>query len=213
MQSGALIEGPSILEFMLSNRLCITAPSSGGPTWETWDEKILELIPNKGNIYKSHSTFIRFTTTTVPIIVVYTKFDLVSSVDREGEEGEEFTERNYKDIYGEVIERHDALRQIPYTVVTSTSTFGLLCLHLHLPTAWQPETLQRLVEITRENMQLLYGKMIQSPVFGHYAMSPNNSVLNNERSSEEENPSDPAQVALAIAQQVDMTSKTATSIK
>ena len=52
MQSGALIKDPSsILEFMLSNRLCITAPSSGGPTWEAWDEKILELIPNKGNYY------------------------------------------------------------------------------------------------------------------------------------------------------------------
>jgi hypothetical protein len=134
MQSGALIEDPgSTLEFMLSNRLCITTPSSGGPTWETWDEKILELIPNKGNIYKSHSTFIRLTTTAVPIIVVYTKFDLVSSVDRagvgKGEESEEFTERNYKDKYGEVIERHDALRQIPYTVVTSTPTFSLLRLH------------------------------------------------------------------------------------
>ena len=52
MQSGAVIEDPgSILESMLSYRLCITAPSSGGPTLEPWDEKIFELIPNKGNYY------------------------------------------------------------------------------------------------------------------------------------------------------------------
>ena len=99
MQSGALIEDPDlILELMLSNRLCITAPSSGGPsTWEPRDEKILELIPNKGNYYLQRlSRFIRLTATTVPIIVVYTKFDLVSSVDRDGvgkgKEGKEFTE-------------------------------------------------------------------------------------------------------------------------
>jgi hypothetical protein len=77
----------------------------------------------------------------------------------------------------------------------------------------QPETLQRLVEITRENMQLLYGKMIPSPFLNFHVVLPDNSVPNNERSSEEENPSDSAQVALAIAQQVDMKSKTAASIK
>ena len=69
----------------------------------------------------------------MPLIVVYTKFDLVSSVERVGKgEGEEFSERNYKNKYGGVIERpatHDALRLIPYAVVTSTSTFGLLRLH------------------------------------------------------------------------------------
>ena len=68
---------------------------------------------------------------------MYTKFDLVSNVDRGGvgkrEEYEEFTERNYKDKYGEVIERltskRDALRSIPYAVVTSTSALCLLRLH------------------------------------------------------------------------------------
>ena len=83
-----------------------------------------------------HSSFIRLTATTVPIIVVYTKFDLVGSLDKSGvgksEEGKAFTERNYKKKYGRVIERSMksvAPRQIPYTVVTSTSTFGLLRLH------------------------------------------------------------------------------------
>ena len=58
----------------------------------------------------------------------------------------------------------------------------------------------------------MYGKMIPSPFFNLHVPLPNNPVLNTER-SEDEDPSDSAQVALAMAQQVDMTSKTAASIK
>ncbi|KAF8685412.1 hypothetical protein AX14_004000 [Amanita brunnescens Koide BX004] len=106
--------------------LCITAPASGGPTLETWDEKIFELNTNE-----------------VPIIVVYTKFDLVGSLSKNGvgksEEAKTVTERNYKEKYGQVIERSMksvAPRQIPYTVVTTS----------------QPESLQRLVEITAHRL-------------------------------------------------------------
>ena len=62
-------------------------------------------------------------------------------------------------------------------------------------------------------MQLLYGMMIPSPFLNFLVQLPDNPVPNNERSSEEENSSDSAQVALEIAQQVDMKSKTAASIK
>ena len=58
----------------------------------------------------------------------------------------------------------------------------------------------------------MYGKMIPSPFLNLHVPLPNNPVLNTER-SEDEDPSDSAQVALAMAQQVDMTSKTAASIK
>ena len=143
---------------------------------------------------------------------MYTKFDLVSSAVRDGSEG---VERNYKDKYGEVIERLTKPHQIPYTVVTSTSTFGLSRLHWHLPAVLKPETLQRLVEITRENMKYPKGRMnrIQNRIFTCNFVLPNPPVPNNEASSEEEDTSDSDQVALATAQQVDMKSKTAASIK
>ena len=57
MQSGAPIaDVEAILEFMQSNRLCITAPASGGTTLESWDEQILELNKNEGNHYL-HASF------------------------------------------------------------------------------------------------------------------------------------------------------------
>jgi len=57
----------------------------------------------------------------VPIIVVYTKFDL--RAERLDEDGKEFTERSFKEKYGQKVERrvgHCTTHQkIPYAVVTS----------------------------------------------------------------------------------------------
>jgi len=68
----------------------------------------------------------------VPIIVVYTKFDL--RAERLDEDGKEFTELSFKEKYGQKIEqrtKHCVMRQIPYTVVTSIFILITLVLKLH----------------------------------------------------------------------------------
>ena len=62
-------------QLMLFDRLCITAPYTGGPIFQAWDEKIFRFNRSKGNNLRSLSPFLLIVVT-VPIIVVYTKFDL-----------------------------------------------------------------------------------------------------------------------------------------
>ncbi|KAF8351823.1 P-loop containing nucleoside triphosphate hydrolase protein [Amanita rubescens] len=158
--------------------LCVTMPSSGGPTLDKWHEKIFELKLNK-----------------VPIIVVYTKFDL--RAERLDEDGKEFTELSFKEKYGQKIEqrtKHCIMRQIPYTVVTTL----------------RPETMQQLVKITMESIRHVNVE-IPSPYIGFVLRD--NGLWNGGSAPPEEDPSDLAQDAFAMAQRVDTTSKISASIK
>lgn len=117
---------------MLSHRLCITVPSSGGRLLEEGDEKIISWNQSKGN-YLSMSINTRLMTAIVPIIVVFTKFDLfMTGLDEEKEKtSQELAEQKFKERYGQILEKltRDISGKIPYTLVASKSVSGLFRLH------------------------------------------------------------------------------------
>ncbi|KAF8685409.1 hypothetical protein AX14_003999, partial [Amanita brunnescens Koide BX004] len=146
--------------------LCITSPFSRGRIFETGEEKIFKLNRNK-----------------VPIIVVFTKFDLfVASLARRSAGRKvnlEVAETRFKSEHGQAFEKatNNLSGRIPYTTVAIS----------------MPDTLQRLVEIT---MQSIVGNS-----------NPSN------RLARDEDLSDSAQIALATAQRVDMPAKIVASTK
>ncbi|KAF8351862.1 hypothetical protein F5887DRAFT_1068257 [Amanita rubescens] len=106
--------------------LCITAPFSGGRIFETGDEMIFKLNRNK-----------------VPIIVVFTKFDLfIAGLSRRSRRKEsismEVAEKKFRDEHGVAFEKatQNISGKIPYTTVAISI----------------PNTLQRLVEITMQSI-------------------------------------------------------------
>ncbi|KAF8334405.1 hypothetical protein F5887DRAFT_1285910 [Amanita rubescens] len=104
--------------------LCISAPYDGGSIFQSWGERIFRLNQRK-----------------VPMIVVYTKFDLFMVNDwhrREwkGDGSLESAEKYFNEKYGQLFTKNIE-GQIPYTIVSK----------------FQPETLLRLVETTRQNIR------------------------------------------------------------
>ncbi|KAF8351810.1 kinase-like domain-containing protein [Amanita rubescens] len=121
----------------------------------------------------------------VPIIVVFTKFDLfVSQMAKQGRQNgesiQEFAEKEFQKRYGQKFEASikSGSGGIPYTFVAIS----------------QPETLQRLVNITMRS------------IF-------NANSKNDRQATLPEDISYTAQVALAAAQRVDIQAKVASSIK
>ena len=129
MQFGALIDHASrLFRFMSFYRLCIPASYSGGRVFETGEEKIFKLNRNKGNYLQwnpySNSWIIN---ATVPIIVVFTKFDLfVASLSRRsagrGKISLDVAETRFQNEHGQAFEKatHNIAGKIPYTTVAST---------------------------------------------------------------------------------------------
>ncbi|KAF8351830.1 hypothetical protein F5887DRAFT_3940, partial [Amanita rubescens] len=149
--------------------LCITAPYVGGPIFQAWDEKIFRLNQRK-----------------VPIIVVYTKFDLfMANSQRRGKgntgKGDlESAEKHFYDKYGQLFAKStkNIEGRVPYTIVSK----------------FQPDTLLRLVEITRENIRA------ESTTLSS-GLAPVEDFL------------DATQITFATAQRVDTSGKIDASIK
>ena len=127
-QFGVLVSGASIISIYDDKRLCITAPFSRGRIFETGEEKIFKLNRNKGNYLQwnpySNSWLIVIT---VPIIVVFTKFDLfVASLSRRsagrGKISLDVAETRFQNEHGQAFEKatHNIAGKIPYTTVAST---------------------------------------------------------------------------------------------
>ena len=113
---------------MMIKRLCITAPFSRGRIFETGEEKIFKLNRNKGNYLQLNPYFNSWIiNATVPIIVVFTKFDLfVASLSRRsagrGKISLEVAETRFQSEHGQAFEKatHNLSGKIPYTTVAST---------------------------------------------------------------------------------------------
>ncbi|KAF8329944.1 hypothetical protein F5887DRAFT_1163193 [Amanita rubescens] len=104
--------------------LCITAPFSGGRIFETGEENIFKLNRNKGAKCPQSLPNAVLTVTTVPIIVVFTKFDLFIASLSGRSRGEEnisvdLAEKMFRDEHGPTFERatHNISGNIPYTAV------------------------------------------------------------------------------------------------
>ena len=117
------------MPFMMLNRLCIATPSTRGRILEAGEENLLKLNRNKGNYLQSAHPNSGLTMSTVPIIAVFTKFDLfvASLAKRSKEKGEinvEFAEERFKRKHSQAFEKatHDILGKAPYTTVASTFT-------------------------------------------------------------------------------------------
>jgi len=111
--------------------LCITAPFSRGRIFETGEEKIFKLNRNKGAKCPQSLPNAALTVTTVPIIVVFTKFDLFIASLSGRSRGEEnisvdLAEKMFRDEHGPTFERatHNISGNIPYTAVASMFTPG-----------------------------------------------------------------------------------------
>ena len=118
-------------QFNLSNRLCITAPFSRGRIFETGEEKIFKLNRNKGTKYPQSSPSAALIVTTVPIIVVFTKFDLfLAGLSRRSRGKEKISmdlaEKKFRDEHGVAFERatQNISGKIPYATVSSMFTLG-----------------------------------------------------------------------------------------
>ncbi len=113
---------------MLFDRLCITAPYVGGPIFQAWDEKIFKLNQRKGNYLRSLSRFLLIVIT-VPIIVVYTKFDLFMANNQrrgkgntgKGDGSLEVAEKYFYEKYSQLFAKStkNIEGSIPYTIVSS----------------------------------------------------------------------------------------------
>jgi len=115
---------------MLFDRLCITAPYVGGPIFQAWDEKIFRLNQRKGDYLRSLSRFLLIVIT-VPIIVVYTKFDLFMANNQRRGKGNtgkgdlESAEKHFYDKYGQLFAKStkNIEGRVPYTIVSSAFVF------------------------------------------------------------------------------------------
>ncbi len=119
MQSGALIHGIHLSKSHYLTGYVLRCHPLVAPPWKNGTRKCSSK-KQKAILIFNISSDSRLTTTIVPIIVVYTKFDL--RAERLDEDGKEFTERSFKEKYGQKVERrvrHSTTHQIPYTVVTS----------------------------------------------------------------------------------------------
>lgn len=137
MQFGAVIHyaiGP--IKFMLFKRLCIPVPFAGGSLYDIWDEKIVQFNKGEGNYLQSFSSLCT-NVTTVPIIVLYTKLDLLMARARMNKSGmgqsdsmQESAEKNFRDKQGPEFEQlaRSEERRISYTVVGCT--FQIETIHL-----------------------------------------------------------------------------------
>ena len=126
-QFGELVDDVSVIsmQFML-NRLCIPAPLSRGQIFETGEEMIFKLNRNKGNYLQCKPANSGLTMSTVPIIIVFTKFDLFVAqlnMQRGGKDkiSLESAERNFKEEHSQALEKwmNNISSQIPYNVAAS----------------------------------------------------------------------------------------------
>ncbi|KAF8690274.1 hypothetical protein AX14_003036 [Amanita brunnescens Koide BX004] len=184
--------------------LCITAPHAGGSMFQPWDEKIFHLNQRKGN-YPRRCPASGLTMTIVPIIVVYTKFDLIIPTRSKGKarsrkEGDcqGSAESYFKERYGKLFEAStkNIEGQIPYTAVATSL----------------PETLQRLVDVTLTNVHVETPTPTSALPRGRIRSSIK-STPNNQSAGQDEDLSDAAEIVLATAQGVDMPAKITASIK
>ena len=113
---------------MLFDRLCITSPYVGGPIFQAWDEKIFRLNQRRGSYLRSLFRSLLIVIT-VPIIVVYTKFDLYMANNQrkgqgstgKGDSSLESAEKHFYDNYGQLFAKstQNIEGQIPYTIISS----------------------------------------------------------------------------------------------
>ena len=118
---------------MFFDRLCITAPYVGGPTFQAWEENIFRLTQRKGSYLRSLSRLLLIVIT-VPIIVVYTKFDLFmannqlrgdGNIRKRGDSLESAERYFYSEKYSQLLVEptKNIDGQIPYTIVSSAFVF------------------------------------------------------------------------------------------
>jgi hypothetical protein len=108
---------------MLLDRLCVTASYVGGPIFQAWDKKIFRLNQRKGNYLQSLSRILLIVMT-VPIIIVYTKYDLFMANNQrtgKGDDSLEVAEKHFYAMYGQLFAKYtkNIKGQIPYTFVSS----------------------------------------------------------------------------------------------
>jgi hypothetical protein len=101
----------------------------------------------------------RLTFMTVPIIVVFTKFDLFVEGLNKGTGSPESAERYFQENYGPLFETSTKkiAGQVPYTVVASTfySCSSVCFAHIDISVLVSlPATLQRLVEMTDRSIRV-----------------------------------------------------------
>ena len=129
-QFGVLVHGASIIPIYDDKRLCITAPFPGARIFETSDEYIFKLNRNKGNCLQWNPYSDSWLhTTTVPIIVVFTKFELfVARLARRSRGRDqismEVAETMFQNEYSQAFEKAtcNTSGKIPYTTVASASS-------------------------------------------------------------------------------------------
>ncbi|KAF8331196.1 hypothetical protein F5887DRAFT_1287007 [Amanita rubescens] len=177
--------------------LCITAPFSRGRIFETREEKIFKLNRNK-----------------VPIIVVFTKFDLFIACLSRRNRGKEnismdLAEKKFRDEHGVAFEKatQNISGKIPYTTVAIS----------------MPNTLHWLVEITmqsiaespgpsrstRKTLQRLVTMNRETPIS---SLTRIKSLFGRSTWPTRADGASSAQIALALAQRVDIATWIAASI-
>ncbi|KAF8351788.1 hypothetical protein F5887DRAFT_2985 [Amanita rubescens] len=163
--------------------LCIDVPYAGGRIFETGDERIFELNRNE-----------------VPIIVVFTKFDLfLTALHKRGEAKDpislELAEKIFKKKHGPVFDKltKNIGGQIPYALVSIRV----------------PETLKRLVKITMKSIRAKTPTLFSRIVRIRGALF-NRSIKRVHLRGENQYL---AEFAFARAQRVDMDARIAASIK
>ena len=91
--------------------------------FETGEEKIFKLNRNKGKYLKSLAQYEILTLTTVPIVVVITKFDLyIVGLSRRGKIKSQTAEQTFQQTFGHKFEKGGVGqdRSIPYALVSSS---------------------------------------------------------------------------------------------
>ncbi|KAF8335238.1 hypothetical protein F5887DRAFT_614117 [Amanita rubescens] len=161
--------------------LCIPVPYAGGRIFETGDEMIFQLNRNK-----------------VPIIIVFTKFDLFIANVSKGKAGNdkskmELATKAFKERFKKSLKK--IKYQISYTLVSVSL----------------PQTLQQLVKVTMKSLAVEIPIPLSGPA--RYTKSRLFNKATENDGLLDQDLSDPVQIALAIAQRVDMTAKNAASIK
>jgi len=179
-------------------RLCISVPYAGGPIFETGDEKIFKLNRNKAP---------------VPIIVVFTKYDLLvttvkAQMRRTGELRGTALDKRCQELAAKSFEENCVG---PFKVLTRDTPEDIPYVYVSIS---QPDTLAALVDVTMRNIYVEATPQ-RKPSFPSFFTRNRSQSTTYEKISRAtlEEFADSAQVALASAQRVHLDNKIAASIK